>query len=500
MRQVAARRAATVAVAAAVASLTTGAALAHDGGVARVTNANDAGPGSLRAAIERASADPSIRRIELRPRLAPIALAQPVAFTGAQSLAIDGNGATIDGGALDPAAEHAILVSGGGDLTVTWLTVRDAPQQGLTYEVPAAATGVKRVVLHGVEVLGNGGHGVLVDDQVDPEDTGNQDGSPASLDVRVVGSRFADNGFGALDRDGLRIDEGGVGTLRATISLSRFEHNGADGVELDERGLGDAVFRVSGTQISRNGSFDVTEADLDDGMDVDEWGEGALIGTVLASSASDNFEEGWDFNENEAGDFRVDMALVEASRNREEGVDFEEDDDVQGGGDLVTTLVGLRTEGNGPGGDAGLKIRERGDGLLRATVRGARADGNLTGGVNLREQGAGDLAASLSRVVSTGNGTAGIALREDDAGSLSGTIDRSTADGNVGDGIDLDENADGDLTVTASRGSASGNVVGVRADQGGTGVGALQLVAMALVGNTTAPTVANPGVTVTETP
>jgi hypothetical protein len=65
------------------------------------------------------------------------------------------------------------------------------------------------------------------------------------------------------------------------------------------------VFTVTGTQLTENGEFD--PGDLDDGMDVDELDGGSLIGNVLASDANDNFEQGWDFNENDAGDFRVDM-------------------------------------------------------------------------------------------------------------------------------------------------------------------------------------------------
>ncbi len=295
-----------------------------------VTNSLDSGPGSFRAAIAKASADPSIGKVEFRSGLGAIALLSPVVFSGGQSLDVAGNGARVDGASLAASAPEAFLVNGGGNLSVSRLTVQNAPQHGLTYQVPAAATGVKKVALVGVQALGNRGHGIQVNDQENPDDTTNANGSSASLEVLVVASRFADNGFGALDRDGLRVNEGGVGDLRIAISLSRFEHNGADGVELDERSVGDVTFNVSATQITRNGSFDVTLADLDDGMDVDESGDGALIGTVLASAANDNFEEGWDFNENDAGDFRVEMTLAEASRNLEEGIDFEEDDDFAG--------------------------------------------------------------------------------------------------------------------------------------------------------------------------
>ena len=225
-----------------------------------------------------------------------------------------------------------------------------------------------------------------------------------------------------------------------------------------------------------------------------------MIGKVLASAANDNCEEGWDFNENDAGDFKVDLTLVEASRNLEEGIDFEEDDDFQGGGDLITTLIGIKADGNGPGGDAGLKIRERGEGNINASVRGAQTNGNLTGGINVREQGNGDLQTSIERATASRNTLAGINVREDDAGSLAATIDRSTTDGNTGHGIDLDENSTGNLTATVSRGSSSNNGgAGVRADQQLTGVGSLSLVTMTLTGNTGGPTTGS-NVTVTQTP
>ena len=58
------------------------------------------------------------------------------------------------------------------------------------------------------------------------------------------------------------------------------------------------------------------------------------------------------------------MTNVEANGNLEEGIDFEEDDDLQDGGDMIATRSGHR--GREHGGDAGLKIRERGRGSIEA--------------------------------------------------------------------------------------------------------------------------------------
>ncbi|MEZ4587760.1 MAG: hypothetical protein R2909_15320 [Gemmatimonadales bacterium] len=439
-----------------------------------VTNSNDGGAGSFRAAVQRANASRSVKRIEFVRGLGSIPLASPVVYTGEQALDIRASGTTLDGsglGATDPAA---FLANGGGDLTVVGLNVRNAPQEGLTVQVPASATGTQKVSLINCEIVGNMGHGVLINDQVDPEDTDNSAGSAASVDVTVVSCRFADNGFGALDRDGLRINEGGDGHLLAQLSLVQADHNGADGIEFDERGPGDVRFYVSATHVTRNGSYDQTLADLDDGFDVDEADEGDLIAKVILSSANDNYEEGFDFNENHEGDFKVEMTLVEASRNLEEGIDFEEDDDFQGGGDLITTLIAVKANGNGPGGDAGLKIRERGDGSIDATVKGAETNDNQIGGIEIREDAAGDLRASVERAV---------ALR------------------NVEDGIKFDENGDGELIATLKHSNSSNNgEAGVAAEQQSPGAGLLDVIKTLLNGNTGGPIDANSGVVVTQKP
>ena len=132
----------SVLAAALVAIVATGTAMAAGGNPnALVTNSNDSGPGSFRAAIDKANADPGVRKIVFRIGLAPIQLVDPVAYTRGQSLEVLGNGAVLDGGLLDPADAEAFLVTGGGNLSISLLTIRNAPQQGLTYQVPVAATG-----------------------------------------------------------------------------------------------------------------------------------------------------------------------------------------------------------------------------------------------------------------------------------------------------------------------------------------------------------------------
>src|SRR5262245_30604169 len=64
-----------------------------------VTNANDAGPGSFRAAILAANGNPSIGRVVFAG-VSTVNLESTVAYTGTQSLEIVGNGAVLDGSLL----------------------------------------------------------------------------------------------------------------------------------------------------------------------------------------------------------------------------------------------------------------------------------------------------------------------------------------------------------------------------------------------------------------
>jgi hypothetical protein len=430
-----------------------------------VSNSNDAGPGSFRDAIDQANADSNVESIVFGRSLPAVMLQQPVVFTGSQPLRIDGRSTTIDGSEI--ALGAAFQTTGGGDLTIGRLTVRNAPAEGIDIEVPSGATGTVHVTLVRVEITGNRGHGVLVNDQEDssaPEgEQPNANGSAASVDVTVRDSRFEGNGYSVTDRDGLRVNEGGDGDLVITVKESTFADNAADGIEADERGAGDVRVVVLLAEIVRNGKFDPD--DLDDGFDIDEYNDGSVFGVVAMSNVSDNYEEGLDFNENNAGDLAVRLRAVQVNGNGEEGVDYEEDDDFAGGGDLLTEMIDVTTNGNGAnGGDAGLKIREKGDGNLKAVIEGASASNNLIGGIS---------------------------VREDAGGSMRATVDQATAGGNTGRGIDFDENGDGDLRARLSNSTSLANVdVDLRADQQAPGAGSFVIsnVTYATTGGNVAPT------------
>jgi hypothetical protein len=301
----------------------------------------------------------------------------------------------------------------------------------------------------------NGLHGVLINDQAeyfdDPASV-SEEGSAASLRVEVYDSRFVRNGFTLIDSDGLRVNEGGEGSLHFLAFGSLFAGNGADGLELDERAAGDADFVLRRSELSDNGAF--TSDDFDDGIDVDEGGEGDLIGRFAQVTANRNFEQGLDLNENGPGDIRMTMADVLAANNFQEGVELEEDDDVEGGGGIVADLRRITTRGNArEGGDAGLKLREKGEGNLSARLA--------------------DIVSTDNEVDAGGDPVAGIQLREDENGDLSGEISGATVRRNSGAGTALEQEPEGAGEVRFSRYTAANNDGGAIESEGVAVSGAL---------------------------
>lgn len=409
-----------------------------------VANSNDAGPGSFRDAINQANGNTSIATIGFAPGVNTINLQSGVVLSGSQDLTINANHAALDASGAG-AGVSAFVARGGGDLTLIGLTVSNASGQGVEVQVPASATGTIHVALTDVVITGNAGHGLLVDDQLN--------NSAASLNVSVSDSRFAGNGYSVSDRDGIRVNEGGVGSITFSSWNSRVEGNAADGIELDEQGDGDVTIDVRRTRIVRNGSFDPT--DLDDGFDVDEAGNGSIVGSVVSTVASHNFEEGLDFNENDAGDLRVDLTDVEANFNREEGIDYEEDDDFAGGGDLFTVMDRVTTSGNGAsGGDGGLKIREKGAGNLRVTLSNIIATQNSVAGIAVRESDSGSAAlVSIASAITNGNAGSGVEVRGVSSSTTTTYVDITTsANGSFGLSVD-----GGTANITVVKGGANGN-------------------------------------------
>lgn len=429
--------------------------------VAQVWSDADNGPGTLRQALEDANADPSITQIIVTTGLGPIALLTPLTYSGAGPLMVQGAQVVIDGGMLT-AGQSALIATGGASLDLRRLTLQNAPASGLLVDVPAGLTGTIRVSLDAVTVRNNGSHGAIVNDQTfywkDPNST-LPDGSDASIQLQVTNSLFEGNGNAVLDQDGLRVNEGGLGSINAVVIGTTFRGSGADGLELDERGDGDAIFRMRHTRFELNGAY--SPVDPDDGIDVDEAGNGDIVGMFADVVASDNSEQGVDLNENDAGDLTVTMVRVEASRNGEEGIEFEEDDDFAGGGDILAHLTQTTTLGNGAAGaDAGLKLREKGVGNLTAEITGAVSSANVgSQGILVREDSDGWLDARVLRPTTSSNGSDGIKFDENGAGDLIARVYAAISQNNGGSGIEAEQQLAGigTLIVRALTGGGNGD-------------------------------------------
>ena len=294
--------------------------LAACSGRVEVTSSADDGDGTLRAALHAAAADSRIGSIRAERGLPPVRLASPLVYQGSHPLRIEGGGLVLDGAALTDtvlAGTNGVFVAtGGADLVLKEVVVRGAAGSGIVVIVPPSRTGWISLTLEGVTVENNGHHGVLVNDQAAyfAAPLGSDSaGSGAGVALRVTGSRFLRNGGGGLDYDGLRVNEGGPGSLEVVITTSHAEQNGGDGIELDERGEGSAAIAIDRSTAVANGFH--SPADLDDGIDVDEYGP---------------------------GDLRVRLVDVTASRNAQKGVDLTE----AGDGALSATRVRVVTEGN----------------------------------------------------------------------------------------------------------------------------------------------------------
>lgn len=415
-----------------------------------VTSPDDAGPGTLRDALQMAQNDRGIRRIVIAPSVGTITPVSPLSFAGSQDLTVEGGGTVIDGAA-----------SGGDVLTLTApavsvrdLSVVDGPEDGLV--LLAGDVDLTRVT-----VAGNAAQGVLVE-------------SANGVAIDVLFSTFDDNGVGVCDTDGMRVNETGAGSIVANFVGVSATNNDHDGIELDERGDGDAVVKMRNSSFTDNGDNDcappeVPEIDLEDGFDVDEFGEGNLVVDIVDSTFTGNAEEGLDLDEGDEiadgvfdgpGDLTVSLRNVDASDN---GVGAEEDNiDIDENGDGNYTVTMVNVSSNNAFND-GYDGSEQGDGSLFVTLVNSSFSGSADGrGVDLGEDGDGSHTVTFRNVAVDGNDSDGVRAEEDDAGDMTIVATNSSFLDNGSDSIDLSkqEEPDGTLTLrnTAYPGPASLNL------------------------------------------
>ena len=159
------------------------------------------------------------------------------------------------------------------------------------------------IALKSISVIGAGGHGIhiVADD--------------SSVFLSSRNSSISSAGWFLPDRDGIRVDQTGSGSINWHDKNSSFVGNGGDGVELDEAGAGSVAVRLSGSVFEANGAYcfgrseevgclqisEQTGFDLDDGFDIDEQGAGDVKAYLDDVTVLSNFDEGVDFDELDSG-------------------------------------------------------------------------------------------------------------------------------------------------------------------------------------------------------
>lgn len=373
-----------------------------------VTDGGDEGDGTLRAAIEEANTNSKIGKIKIKKNVATIELESRLVYTGPQTLSVEGKGAIIHPIDGSQGSFDLFVSEGGADLKVSSLTF-ESGANGIFVPVPADAESEISVSLKDLVIQDCGLFGLHIDDQ--------SENSAASIRLDVLHSTFTNNGIGELDFDGIRVDEGGIGSIDAKVVGSHVDANGGDGLELDERGDGSVQLEVVGSTFDGNGFFDAE--DLDDGLDIDEADNGGIQAKIVACTFNNNFDEGLDLDEEQSGDVDVSFVLVEANDNNDEGIKIDEkfdDDGISSQGDLIVSLV--QVEASGSKNEEGIALGEEGDGDLYAKIRNASAEGNDKEGIDLAESNDGDLWADLRNVLTDGNDDDGIQAEEAGVGDL----------------------------------------------------------------------------------
>ena len=231
-----------------------------------------------------------------------IYISKPLEFTG-DSLEFRGSGSRI----IDQSGEGILRLNNLQALHLSELEFIASParehdciDQGCSgVFVSGKKGGELKVVLENVSVVGAGGHGihVLADE--------------SSVFVRTRDSSVRSAGWSLPDRDGVRVDQTGSGSIQWHDRNSSFVGNGGDGVELDEAGAGGVKVRLFGSVFEANGAYcfgrsgdeecvdasEKTGFDLDDGFDIDEEGPGDVRSVLKGVRVLSNFDEGIDFDE-----------------------------------------------------------------------------------------------------------------------------------------------------------------------------------------------------------
>jgi hypothetical protein len=363
-----------------------------------VTNGNDSGEGSLRAALASGASV-----ITISDAVSQIDIESTLVYSKTGPLRIQGSGQSIvaDG-------DYTLLaVSNGADLSLSNLDFHGiggfsaeskGSGKGILVDVPSDRTGVVNLALDNVSVHDVANHGVHVSDCSLEDDCGSGGGgggagSSASIHARLSSVVIEGVGYGKFDADGVRVDDRGAGDIVFEAVGSSFVDVGADGVELDEGDAGDVIVELRDSGFDGNGGycviveatpeldkgcFDDGELDLDDGFDIDEAADGSIYATVVNVTLDSNLDEGLDYDEEGAGDITADLVDIHTSQNGDEGVKCSE----EGAGDLA---VEIRSSSSVDNGDDGIQLESEDAGRTDASVHDTLITGSKKTGLNVSQ-------------------------------------------------------------------------------------------------------------------
>ncbi|MDA7427344.1 hypothetical protein PGB28_02655 [Primorskyibacter aestuariivivens] len=438
-----------------------------------VTNANDSGDGSLRAALESAAASDTARQIVIVTK-DDIAIASTLTYAGQAAIAIHGQGQTVS------LAGNATLLAAtaGANLTIRNLNFAGpggfdiqnrgdlngaSAGKGIFVDVRDDQTGLVVLSLDTVTVSGVAGHGVHVSDCTLADACGGGgggagEGSPASIAVDFDNVTIDNVGNGSFDADGLRVDERGAGDILFAATDSLFTRVGADGIELDEGQAGGVYVTETGSRFVNNGGYcdpailsaflpAEAEGEFEQGARAEADIPGPVTGSpddacierevaLYDDGSVEEYEFGLDlddgFDIDEAGPGGLDVVMInsEISNNLDEGVDFDE----EGPGGITASFIGTTASGNT---DDGYKLSEEDAGGIQGLMQGAASRDNGGKGAVFEEEDAGGVVVRVADSMTSGNDDSddtGLEVVQEDAGQ--GTLTVINSD--IADGIDAE--------------------------------------------------------------
>ncbi len=424
-----------------------------------VDNGNDSGTGSLREALESGANTIVIATTDT------IMITSPLVYSGDKPLSISGSGQTIEATMDFTLLEitsgantsiQGLTFQGPGNFSIENQTNSDTPGKGIFLDVSDDSSGWVSLKLTDVTVAGVANHGIHVSDCDLADDCGggsggNGEGSKASILVELNNVIVSDVGNGKFDADGLRVDERGDGHIVFNARNSQFINVGADGVELDEGQNGMVKADVSGSVFNDNGRYcdpsllkPALASFLDGADDEAEYDEDEQISTndipgapsgTLDDSCFEYAVDYYDSGYVEAYEIAIDL---------DDGFDIDEADN----GNVNATLRDSEIRRNY---DEGIDFDEEGNGGINITVLNTAASDNTDDGFKLSEEDNGSIQAIFHQVTSTDNGGKGIVLEEADNGGLNAfIIDTSTSNNDDSDdtGLEVVQEDNGGGTVT----------------------------------------------------